>query len=171
MKKTLSKRIFEMASYATEVIPSPLAYLFYTNRDCSIYKEEMHIMMEALQKFNHDNGLQFGYVAVTDETPSGYHFHLICFVSGRSYGDSFRFGAMLNKVWSESLPGKAAPFIPERPMYRLKSEMAEFLKRCAYFANPSKEQIPISIEHHGKRYWSSHKRSLAKNAPGAEVAA
>lgn len=170
MKKTLKNRIKQMTEHAAEQIPSPIAFLFYTENDSDISQDEMHAFLEGLQRKVHSDGNQFGFIGITDETKHGFHYHVICFVSARAYGDSFRFGSMLTQIWKESLPGESEPFWPERPSYRLNSEMEAFLERCNYFSNPHKDQIPKSLEHSKKRYWSSHLSSLKKNLPKKEAA-
>ena len=156
-----------MTEHAAELIPSPLAFLFYTENDSDISQDEMHACLEELQRKIHSDGNHFGFIAITDETEHGFHYHVICFVSSRSYGNSFRFGSMLNKVWNESLPGKLYPFWPDNPMYRLSTQMEAFLERCNYFSNPHKSQIPKSLEHSKKRYWSSHLSSLSTKRKAA----
>lgn len=47
----------------------------------------------------------FGYVCATEQTPHGFHYHGITFVSDSDYGLPIRFGAMLKPLWHEVFTG------------------------------------------------------------------
>lgn len=91
MKKTLKKRIKQMSEHAAEQVISPLAFIFYTENDSDISQDDMHACLEGLQRRIHSYGNQFGFIAITDKTEHGFHYHVICFVSSRAYGGGVKY--------------------------------------------------------------------------------
>jgi hypothetical protein len=106
----------------------------------------------------------FAYFVVIDETEVGFHYHVISFTSDRDFGNSFRFGQFVNRVWREHFPDAPDLFYPANNMFRLHSQRDEFLARARYYAKTNKGQTPHSLGKGAKRYWSSHVSAFRKNS-------
>lgn len=103
-KKTIEKRIHELATRAIKEIPSPVAYMFTTPNDCGVSREQMQAFLQYTRELHKKNKKPFGYICTTEQTPHGFHYHGIAFVSDRNYGLPIRFGAMLKAQWHEVFP-------------------------------------------------------------------
>ena len=152
-KKTIKKRIHELATKAINEIPSPVAFMFTTPNDCGVSREQMQAFLQYTRELHKKDNKPFGYICTTEQTPHGFHYHGIAFVSDRNYGLPIRFGAMLKARWRSDFP-ESKPIWVTNEQFRLCSQLESFLARANYL---DKKPYYPDLEKNEKRYWSSSK--------------
>lgn len=152
-KKTIKKRIHEIATKAIHEIPSPVAYMFHTANNCGVSRKQMQAFLRYTRELHKKDKKSFGYICTTEQTPQGFHYHGIAFVSDRNYGQPIRFGAVLKPLWLKKFP-ESKPIWVTNEQFRLCSQLESFLVRANYL---DKKPYYPDLEKNEKRYWSSSK--------------
>ena len=150
-KKTIKKRIHELATRAINEIPSPVAYMIHTANDCGVSRKQMQAFLKHTREDHKKDKKPFGYICTTEQTPHGFHYHGIAFVSDRNYGLPIRFGAMLKARWHSDFP-ESKPIWIRDELFRLNSQLAHFLDQANYL---DKKPYYPDLAKSQKRYWSS----------------